>query len=99
MEEMTPEDVREAKERRRAEQAYNRSLTSTEAAPMASAASSPAKPKRSAAIEESIQEAKDEQARRKIKAMGYKKGGSVKSSASSRADGIAQRGKTKGRML
>jgi len=30
---------------------------------------------------------------------GYKKGGSVKSSASKRADGIAQRGKTKGRML
>jgi len=29
----------------------------------------------------------------------YKKGGSVKSSASRRADGIAQRGKTKGRML
>ena len=30
--------------------------------------------------------------------MGYKKGGSV-SSASSRGDGIAQRGKTKGRMV
>jgi len=29
----------------------------------------------------------------------YKKGGSVKSSASSRGDGIAQRGKTKGRMI
>jgi hypothetical protein len=29
----------------------------------------------------------------------YKKGGSVKSSASSRADGIAQRGKTRGRVL
>jgi hypothetical protein len=35
------------------------------------------------------------QARR---SMGFKKGGSVKSSASSRGDGIAQRGKTKGRM-
>lgn len=30
---------------------------------------------------------------------GYKKGGSVKSSASRRADGIASRGKTKGRMI
>ena len=30
---------------------------------------------------------------------GFKNGGSVKSSASKRADGIAQRGKTKGRML
>ena len=29
----------------------------------------------------------------------YKKGGSVKSSASKRADGIAQRGKTKGRFV
>jgi hypothetical protein len=29
----------------------------------------------------------------------YKKGGSVKSSASKRADGIASRGKTKGRMI
>jgi hypothetical protein len=31
--------------------------------------------------------------------LGYKKGGSVKSSASRRADGIASRGKTKGRMI
>ena len=31
--------------------------------------------------------------------MGMKRGGSVKSSASSRGDGIAQRGKTKGRMV
>jgi hypothetical protein len=31
--------------------------------------------------------------------IGMKKGGSVKSSASKRADGIAQRGKTKGRMV
>lgn len=29
----------------------------------------------------------------------YKKGGSVKSSASRRADGIAQRGKTRGRLM
>lgn len=32
-------------------------------------------------------------------AMGMKKGGAVKSSASKRADGIAQRGKTRGRMV
>jgi len=31
--------------------------------------------------------------------LGYKKGGSVKSSASRRADGIASRGKTRGRMI
>jgi hypothetical protein len=31
--------------------------------------------------------------------MGYKRGGSIKSSASRRADGIASRGKTKGRMI
>ena len=30
---------------------------------------------------------------------GYSKGGSVKSSASKRADGIATKGKTKGRMI
>ena len=34
-----------------------------------------------------------------MKREGMKKGGSVKSSASSRGDGIAQRGKTKGRMV
>lgn len=33
------------------------------------------------------------------KLRGYKKGGSVKSSASKRADGCAQRGKTKGKMV
>lgn len=33
------------------------------------------------------------------KLSGYKKGGSVKSSASKRADGCAQRGKTKGRLV
>lgn len=77
-----------------AEREYNAASTT----PPSPVASSPVKPKRSAAIEESIQEAQDEQARRKIKAMGYKKGGSV-SSASKRADGIAQKGKTKGRMI
>ena len=39
-----------------------------------------------------------EEARRRLRAAGMKKGGSV-SSASKRADGIAQRGKTRGRMI
>jgi hypothetical protein len=37
--------------------------------------------------------------RKKSKDEGMKKGGSVKSSASKRADGCAQRGKTKGRII
>jgi hypothetical protein len=41
-------------------------------------------------------EAKDE---KKRETRGMKKGGMVKSSASKRADGCAQRGKTKGRMV
>jgi len=41
----------------------------------------------------------DEPNKAMMKAAGYKKGGSVKSSASRRADGAAQRGKTKGRTL
>lgn len=36
---------------------------------------------------------------RQPRLVGMKKGGSVKSSASKRADGCAQRGKTKGRMV
>lgn len=39
----------------------------------------------------------DRQARKDV--LGYKKGGSTKSSASKRADGCAQRGKTKGKMV
>ena len=39
-----------------------------------------------------------EEARRRVRSAGMKKGGSV-SSASKRADGIAQRGKTRGRMI
>jgi hypothetical protein len=39
------------------------------------------------------------QMRRETRGVEYKKGGSVKASASRRADGIAQRGKTKGRMI
>ena len=41
----------------------------------------------------------DEPNKAMMEAAGYKKGGSVKSSASRRADGAAQRGKTKGRTL
>ena len=55
-------------------------------------------PQRSPAVEEAIQEVQDAKTRKKISDMGYKKGGSV-GSASRRADGIAQRGKTKGRMI
>ena len=41
-----------------------------------------------------------DKARKNLKtAMGNKKGGMIKSSASKRADGIAKRGKTKGRMV
>jgi hypothetical protein len=75
-----------------AEKAYN-AASSTPPAPAKTAA--PAKPQRSAAVQEAIQEMEDEKARKKIKAMGYAKGGSV--SASRRADGIAQRGKTRGK--
>ena len=58
------------------------------------------KPQRSAQVEEAIQEVQDAKDRKKIADMGYKKGGKVKvSSASRRADGIAQRGKTRGRMV
>jgi hypothetical protein len=42
-----------------------------------------------------IQEVQDEKDREKIKSMGFSKGGS----ASSRADGVAQRGKTRGTMV
>lgn len=45
-----------------------------------------------------LQEAQDEKDRQAIKGMGYAKGGSV-GSASKRADGCAQRGKTKGTMV
>jgi len=44
-------------------------------------------------LEEAKQDVKDTQDREKIKSMGYKKGGFVRS-----ADGVAQRGKTRGKM-
>ena len=54
--------------------------------------------KRTPQEREAIQEMRDAQARAKIKAMGYAKGGKV-SSASKRADGCATKGKTKGTMI
>lgn len=97
-ENMTPEDVREMKMRRRAGQAYDRALTNTEAAPVAAPAPAASAPVRAAAVQEAIQEMQDAKARKKIAGMGYAKGGAV-GSASRRADGIAQRGKTRGKMI
>ena len=54
----------------------------------------PAKP--SVGEQEMVQDAKDAKDRAKIAAMGYARGGKV-GSASSRGDGIAQRGKTVGK--
>lgn len=45
-----------------------------------------------------LQDVKDEKDRQAIKDMGYAKGGKV-GSASKRADGCAQRGKTRGMMV
>lgn len=95
---MTPEDVRDMKMRKRAGRAYDRAMTNTPAAPMPAPAASTPRPRRSPMVEESIQEAEDMKMRDKIRGMGYKSGGSV-GSASKRADGCAQRGKTKGRMI
>jgi hypothetical protein len=56
------------------------------------------KPANFDAMQESIQEAKDAKDRKKISDMGYARGGKV-SSASSRADGCATKGKTKGTIV
>jgi hypothetical protein len=56
------------------------------------------KPANFDAMQESIQDAKDAAARKKISDMGYAGGGKV-SSASKRADGCATKGKTKGTMI
>jgi len=56
------------------------------------------KPANFDAMQESIQDAKDAKDRKKISDMGYASGGKV-SSASSRADGCATKGKTKGTMI
>lgn len=57
-----------------------------------------------AAMQDAIQEAKDKQLRERMEegyegAVKKKKGGKVKSSASKRADGIAKKGKTRGKMV
>ena len=54
----------------------------------------PVKPSRTTAEKEMLQEVRDAKDRKTISDMGYKKGGSV-----SRGNGIAQRGKTKGRYI
>ena len=56
------------------------------------------KPANFDAIEEAKRDAQDARDRKKISDMGYKKGGAIRS-ASSRADGIAQRGKTRGTLV
>jgi hypothetical protein len=57
----------------------------------------------SAGVNFSSESAPDDETKKKLREMGvdvYKKGGKVKmSTASKRADGVAQRGKTKGRMV
>ena len=52
------------------------------------------KPANFGVLEEAQQEVKDTQDREKIKSMGYKKGGFVRA-----ADGIAKRGRTRGKMV
>ena len=56
------------------------------------------KPANFDAIEEAKRDAQDARDRKKISDMGYKKGGAIRS-ASSRADGIATKGKTRGTMI
>ena len=53
-------------------------------------------PETRAKMEEAKADVEDEKSRQKIKSMGYAKGGMT---ASKRADGIAQRGKTRGTMV
>lgn len=79
-----------------AEAAYN-AASSTPPAPAAKTAPA-AKPaaRRPAMVEEAMQEVQDAKDRKKISDMGYKKGGSTFRSA---ANGIAQRGKTRGKFV
>ena len=95
---MTPEDVRDMKMRKRAGKAYDRAMTNTPPAPMPAPMASAPRARRSPMVEESMQEAEDMKMREKIRGMGYKAGGKV-GSASKRADGCAQRGKTRGKMI
>jgi hypothetical protein len=53
-------------------------------------------PETRAKMQEAKTDVEDEKTREKIKSMGYAKGGMT---ASKRADGIAQRGKTRGTMV
>ena len=53
-------------------------------------------PETRAKMEEAKADVEDEKSRQKIKSMGYAKGGMT---ASKRADGIATKGKTKGKMI
>jgi hypothetical protein len=94
MNDMTPDDVREMKMRRRTEKAYDQATgdMEPEMAPIPRKAT-----KRPAQMEEMMQEVKDAKDRKKISDMGYAKGGSV--SASKRADGCAVKGKTRGKMV
>jgi len=55
-------------------------------------------PETRAKMDEAKLDVEDAKTRAKIKSMGYAGGGKV-SSASKRADGIAQKGKTKGTMI
>lgn len=55
-------------------------------------------PETRAKMDEAKRDVLDMKDREKIKSMGYKKGGSV-GSASKRADGIASKGKTKGKII
>jgi hypothetical protein len=86
------------------EAAYNAASSIPVAKPAVKPAVKPAekpmmKPaeKRSPAVEEAIQEVQDAKMRKKISDLGFSGGGKV-GSASSRADGIAQRGKTRGKI-
>lgn len=90
--------IADRKMQKATDRAYNQSLTNTEMAPAPAPVAPAQKPARPAAVQEAIQEMQDAKDRKKISAMGYKSGGSV-SKASKRADGIAQRGKTKGKMI
>jgi hypothetical protein len=94
MNDMTPDDVREMKMRRRTEKAYDQATgdMEPEMAPIPRKAT-----KRPAQMEEMMQEVKDAKDRKKISDMGYAKGGSV--SASKRADGCAVKGKTRGKVV
>lgn len=76
-----------------ADKAYN-AASSTPPAPAKPAPK--AAPRRPAMVEEAIQEVQDAKDRKKIADMGYKKGGSTFRSS---ANGIAQRGKTRGKFV